>query len=70
MKYLESNPGIGNGALVIKGTRIKLASILAMLAAGMSLKYIANRYPWLELSKIQGALKEASEHFQSQPVHV
>jgi len=70
MKYLQSNPGIAGGELTIKGTRIRIASILEMLAAGMTLKYIATqRYPWLPSGTITGALREASQQFEAQQPH-
>lgn len=64
MKYLQSHPGIARGDLTIKGTRIRISSVLEMLAAGMTIKYISTqRYPWLPPDTLRGALKEASEHF-------
>ena len=70
MKYLQSNPHIASGELTIKGTRIRIASVLEMLAVGMTLQYInTKRYPWLPAGTLRGALKEASEHFQTQHDH-
>jgi uncharacterized protein (DUF433 family) len=70
MKYLQSNPNIGAGDLTIKGTRIRISSVLEMLAAGMTLQYISTRrYPWLPAGTLRGALKEASEHFETHQTH-
>lgn len=70
MNYLQSKPHIAGGELTIKGTRIRIASVLEMLAAGMTLQYISKqRYPWLPLATIRGALKEASEQLQTQHSH-
>ena len=70
MKYLQSNSNIAGGDLTIKGTRIRISSVLEMLAAGMALQYISKqRYPWLPPDTLRGALKEASEYFQTHQNH-
>jgi len=70
MKYLQSVPGIARGDLTVKGTRIRISSVLEMLAAGMTLQYISTqRYPWLPTGALRGALKEASDHFETHQNH-
>ena len=70
MKFLQSNPNIAGGDLTIKGTRIRISSVLEMLAAGMTLQYISKqRYPWAPARTLRGALKEASAHFETHQSH-
>jgi len=59
MKYLESKLGIGNGALVITGTRIKIAHVFEKLAAGMTIEYMLEGWPWLSEEVLTGAINEA-----------
>ena len=64
MKYLESKPGIGNGALVIKGTRIKISLVFQKLAAGMTIEYMLEGWPWLSEETLTGAISEAIKQFE------
>jgi uncharacterized protein (DUF433 family) len=64
MKYLESKPGIGNGTLVIKGTRIKIAHVFQKLAAGMTIEYMLEGWPWLTREELTGAIDEAAKQLE------
>jgi uncharacterized protein (DUF433 family) len=60
MKYLDSNPEIARGELIIKGTRIRIAQVLRMLSNGMTIEQIhADWWPWLPMRTLQGAVAEA-----------
>lgn len=59
MKYLESNPDIAGGQLVIKGTRIRIAQFLQFLKKGATLEQIHEWYPWIPLKTLSGAIDEA-----------
>ncbi len=65
MKYLQSNPDIGNGALVIKGTRIKIAHVFQKLAAGMTVEYMLEGWPWLSEEMLTGAIQEAADQLEA-----
>jgi uncharacterized protein (DUF433 family) len=65
MKYLESNPEIGNGVLVIKGTRIKIAHVFEKLAAGMTVEYMLEGWPWLSEPQLTGAIQEAAKQLEA-----
>jgi uncharacterized protein (DUF433 family) len=61
MNYLESNPEIANGQLVIKGTRIRIAQFLQFLKQGATLEQIQAWYPWISMRTLTGAIDEAIE---------
>lgn len=66
MKYLESKKGVASGELVIKGTRIRIAQIIAMLANDYTIDKIHEEwFPHLSTRVLKGSLEEAAEHFSS-----
>lgn len=69
MKYLESNPGISAGQLVLKGTRIRVSHLLSKLLAGQTIEQIHTEwYPQIPLATLRGAVQEAITAFD-QSVH-
>lgn len=69
MKYLDFNPEIASGHLVIKGTRIRVAHVLKLMLEGQAIEEIHSEwYPWLSLSKLKGAVEEAISQI-SVPLH-
>ncbi|MEI6138770.1 MAG: DUF433 domain-containing protein [Mariniphaga sp.] len=52
---------ICNGRPTIRGTRIRVQTILALLAAGDSSKDILDQYPTLEPDDINASLKFAAD---------
>ena len=62
MKYLEAIPERASGELTIKGTRIRIAQIINMLANGFTIQELhAEWYPHLSVSVLKGAVEEATE---------
>jgi uncharacterized protein (DUF433 family) len=62
-KYLESIPERASGELTIKGTRIRIAQIINMLANGFTIDELHTEwFPHLSVSVIRGAVKEATEY--------
>lgn len=49
LKIIESNPKVLGGKAVIKGTRIPVARILALLGMDYTLADIQNEFPQLSL---------------------
>lgn len=69
MKYLNSDPKICGGDLVIKGTRISISVIFHRLKDGHSLEDIHDIYPQLSISTLKGAIEEAISLLEK-PHHV
>jgi uncharacterized protein (DUF433 family) len=65
MKYLQSNPNIAGGDLTIKGTRIRIAQVFRMLAAGITIEYILEGWPWMSEKTLRGAMDEAISRLES-----
>jgi uncharacterized protein (DUF433 family) len=65
MKYLQSNPNIAGGDLTIKGTRIRISDIFRKLAAGMTIEYILEGWPWMSEKTLRGAMDEAISRLES-----
>lgn len=68
MKYLQSKAEIASGELTIKGTRILIADVIAMLAHGHSVDQLHKRWPHVSVAVLRGALQEATQHL-SPEVH-
>jgi uncharacterized protein (DUF433 family) len=60
-KYLEARPDRASGDLTIKGTRIRIAMVINMLAHGHTLAQMHEGWSWIPLSTLQGAIEEATE---------
>jgi uncharacterized protein (DUF433 family) len=56
------NPKIFGGKPIIRGRRLAVEHVLAMLAAGDEPKTILEGYPWLERADIQACLVYARRH--------
>jgi uncharacterized protein (DUF433 family) len=65
MKYLQSNPNIASGDLTIKGTRIRISQVFRMLAAGQTIEYILEGWPWMSERTLRGAMEEAISQLES-----
>lgn len=61
MKYLESRPDRASGELTIKGTRIRIAQVINMLAHGSTLQELQEGWTWISIATLQGAVEEATE---------
>jgi uncharacterized protein (DUF433 family) len=65
-KYLEAIPDRASGELTIKGTRIRIAQVINMLANGFTMEQLhSEHFPHLSVSTLRGAVEEAT---QSLPV--
>ena len=68
MKYLDQRPERASGELTIKGTRIRVAQVINMLAHGFTLQELhTEHFPHVAISTLRGAVEEAT---QSLPIHV
>ena len=60
--YLEARPDRASGELTIKGTRIRIAQVINMLAHGFTLEQLHTEwFPHLSVSTLWGAVEEATE---------
>ena len=60
LKRVTVNPKIFGGKPVIRGRRLAVEHVLAMLAAGDTPETVLSGYPWLEPEDIQACLVYAS----------
>ena len=60
MKYLDSKPDRASGELTIKGTRIRIAQVINMLAHGSTLQELHKGW-WISIATLQGEVEEATE---------
>jgi uncharacterized protein (DUF433 family) len=56
LQRITVNPHIFGGKPIIRGHRLAVEHVLAMLAAGDSADTILEAYPWLEQEDIQSCL--------------
>ena len=56
MERITVNPQIFGGKPIIRGRRLAVEHVLAMLAAGDDFDTILEGYPWLERADIQACL--------------
>ena len=56
LQRITVNPDIFGGKPIIRGRRLAVEHVLAMLAAGDSPETILEGYPWLEQEDIQACL--------------
>jgi uncharacterized protein (DUF433 family) len=61
---IETNPKILGGDPVIRGTRIPVARIMALVVHGYKLKDFKNDYPYLKLTKKD--LHDIFEYYKQQ----
>ena len=60
--YLETRPDRASGELTIKGTRIRIAQVINMLANGYTIEQLHTEwFPQLTVSTMRGAVAEATE---------
>ena len=69
MKYLESKPERASGELTLKGTRIRIAQVINMLANGFTIEKLHEQWPWISVTTLRGAVEEAAQLLSSE-VHV
>ena len=62
MKYLEAIPERCSGELTIKGTRIRVAQAITMLANGYTIEQLHEWWPHVPASTIRGAVEEATQY--------
>jgi uncharacterized protein (DUF433 family) len=67
MKYLESIPERCSGELTIKGTRIRVAQVINMLANGSTIEQLHEGWPWVSVKALRGAIEEATQHLSYRP---
>jgi uncharacterized protein (DUF433 family) len=56
LERITVNPGIFGGKPIIRGRRLAVEHVLAMLVAGDRPETILEGYPWLEFEDIQACL--------------
>jgi uncharacterized protein (DUF433 family) len=56
LERITVNPQIFGGKPIIRGRRLAVEHVLAMLAAGDSVDVVLKGYPWLEREDIQACL--------------
>ena len=61
MKYLESHKERASGELTIKGTRIRVAQAINMLANGCTIEQLHEGWPWISVATLRGAVEEATQ---------
>ena len=59
--HLEVRPERASGELTIKGTRIRIAQVINMLAHGSTLQELHEGWPWIAVATLKGAIAEATE---------
>ena len=67
MRYLNSNPQIMGGRLVVKGTRTPIGVLLQYLKAGYSMAEIKDFFPWITMRNLKGAIGEIIDMLSHQP---
>ncbi len=69
MKYLESNPQIASGHLVIKGSRIRISHVLRLIVEGVSVEEIHKKwYSWIPVSVLRGSVNEAIKQVENKVI--
>ena len=59
LQRITFNPKIFGGKPIVRGRRLAVEHVLAMLAAGDSVETILEGYPWLEREDVQACLAYA-----------
>jgi uncharacterized protein (DUF433 family) len=61
-KYLESRPDRCSGELTLKGTRIRIAQVINMLAHGFTLEELhTEHFPHISVRTLRSAVEEATQ---------
>jgi uncharacterized protein (DUF433 family) len=59
--YLEARPDRASGDLTFKGTRIRIAQVINMMANGYTIEQLHTEwFPQLAVSTLRGAVEEAA----------
>ena len=66
---ITSDPGICAGRPCIRGQRIRVTDVLALLAGGATRSEILSEYPYLEADDITAALEYAAKVLDHPIVH-
>ncbi len=61
MKYLNSDPNIMGGRLVIKGTRIPIEVIFYHISDGYTLEEIQKKWSYVDYNTLKRAVQEAAD---------
>jgi uncharacterized protein (DUF433 family) len=61
---VERKRNVMNGALVVKGTRIPVSTVVALVNGGWDIDRILQGYPTLHQEDIQGVMRYVEEHQQ------
>jgi uncharacterized protein (DUF433 family) len=67
MKYLDQRPERASGELTIKGTRIRVAQVINMLANGFTIEQLHEGWPWVSVATLRGAVEEATQLLSAHP---
>jgi uncharacterized protein (DUF433 family) len=67
MKYLDQRPERASGELTIKGTRIRVAQVINMLANGFTIEQLHEGWPWISVTTLRGAVEEATQLLSAEP---
>jgi len=60
-KYLEARPDRCSGELTLKGTRIRIAQVINMLAHGFTLEELhTEHFPHISVRTLRSAVEEAT----------
>jgi uncharacterized protein (DUF433 family) len=56
LKRITINPSVFGGKPIVRGRRLAVEHVLAMLAAGDTVETLLESYPWLERQDVQACL--------------
>jgi uncharacterized protein (DUF433 family) len=65
---ITTNPEIFGGKPIVRGRRLAVEHVLAMLAAGDSVETIREGHPWLEAQDVRACLEYARRVVEQQQV--
>ena len=67
MKYLALRTERASGELTLKGTRIRVAQVITMLANGFTIEQLHNEwFPHVSTDTLRGAVEEATQYLSVQ----
>ena len=64
--YIHSDPGIGRGKPVFKGTRFKVEFLLKLMGSGWGYEQIVSEYPEIPREYLSAAAAFAAEMMQEE----